>query len=258
MKNNETKLIAFSNQKGGVGKSTMAIIVASMLHYTRGLDVAVVDCDSPQYSLSNMRERDKEAVMKSDYFKQLMIAQYEKIEKKAYPIINSTPEEARKTADQFLAESDQHWDLVIIDLPGTVSSQGVFTTIVNMDYVITPITADRMVLQSSLAFSTTVLDYLKIKPEIPLKDIIFFWTRIKKSTSTEVFDIYRKILKKLDLTVMDTIMPDAVRFDKELPFRGKTYFRSTLLPPPSALLKGSGIEEFVDELCGIIKLNGNG
>ncbi len=63
---NETLMIAFSNQKGGVGKSTMTILLASYLHYTKNLNVAVVDCDSPQYSLGNMRERDKQAVMKSD------------------------------------------------------------------------------------------------------------------------------------------------------------------------------------------------
>lgn len=254
----ETVMIAFSNQKGGVGKSTMTIVLASYLHYAKNLNVAVVDCDSPQYSLSNMRERDKQAVMKSDYFKQLMMAQWEKIEKKAYPIISSTPEQARETADKLIEESKEHYDLVIIDLPGTVKSQGVFRTIVNMDYVVTPITADRMVMQSSLSFSTTVLDFIKGKPEIPLRNIIFFWTKMKKSTSTEVFDAYQQILEKLELTVMKTIVPDTVRYDKELPFSGTTYFRCTLLPPPVKLLKGSGLEEFADELCEMLKLNGYG
>jgi cellulose biosynthesis protein BcsQ len=252
---NETKMIAFSNQKGGVGKSTMTILLASYLHYTRGLNVAVVDCDYPQHSLGNMRERDKQAVLKSDYFKQLMMSQFERIGKKAYPILNSTPEEARETADRFLEEVEEHYDLVIVDLPGTVKSQGVFRTIVNMDYVVTPLIADRMVMQSSLAFSTAVLDFIKDKPDIPLKDIVFFWTRMKKSTSADVFNVYCKILERLELTVMQTIVPDTVRYDKELPFHGNTYFRCTLLPPPAKLLKGSGFEEFADELCEMIKLD---
>jgi cellulose biosynthesis protein BcsQ len=221
------------------------------------LNVAVVDCDYPQHSLGNMRERDKQAVLKSDYFKQLMMSQFERIGKKAYPILNSTPEEARETADRFIEEAEEHYDLVIVDLPGTVKSQGVFRTIVNMDYVVTPLTADRMVMQSSLAFSTAVLDFIKSKPDIPLKDIVFFWTKMKKSTSTEVFDVYCKILERLELTVMKTIVPDTVRYDKELPFRGNTYFRCTLLPPPTKLLRGSEFEEFAAELCGMIKLDGH-
>ncbi|WP_333598635.1 ParA family protein, partial [Paraprevotella clara] len=38
-------LVAFSNQKGGVGKSTITVLLASYFNYVRGIDVAVVDCD---------------------------------------------------------------------------------------------------------------------------------------------------------------------------------------------------------------------
>ena len=54
-------LIAVSNQKGGVGKSTLTILLASCLHYDKGVEVAVVDCDTHQHSLSNMRNRDMQA-----------------------------------------------------------------------------------------------------------------------------------------------------------------------------------------------------
>ena len=52
--------VAVSNQKGGVGKSTMLITLASLLNYSMGKNVAIVDCDSTQRSLFNMRERDME------------------------------------------------------------------------------------------------------------------------------------------------------------------------------------------------------
>ena len=35
--------IAVCNQKGGVGKSTFTVLLASYLHYTLGQDVLVVD-----------------------------------------------------------------------------------------------------------------------------------------------------------------------------------------------------------------------
>ena len=41
----ETKFIAFSTQKGGAGKTTLTVLTASYLHYVRGLNVGVVDCD---------------------------------------------------------------------------------------------------------------------------------------------------------------------------------------------------------------------
>lgn len=48
-------LVAFSNQKGGVGKSTVTAVLASYFNYVRGLKVAVVDCDYPQFSLDKLR-----------------------------------------------------------------------------------------------------------------------------------------------------------------------------------------------------------
>lgn len=249
-----TTIIAFSNQKGGVSKSTMAVLLASYLHYTKNLNVAIIDCDSPQHSLSHMRERDKQAVLKSNHFKQLIQTQWDRIQKKAYPIINSTPEKATKAARELIETSEIRYDLIIIDLPGTVNTRGVFTTALNVDYVITPIIPDRMVMQSSLAFTTAILNYTKEKAAIPLKDVIFFWTRIKKSVDSQVFDAYNKVLEKLEITLMDTVIPEACRYEKELPFSGTTYFRCTVLPPPEKLLKGSGLVEFVDELCQLIKL----
>lgn len=50
-------LVAFSNQKGGVGKSTVTIVLASYFNYVKGLNVAVIDCDYPQFSLDKLRGR---------------------------------------------------------------------------------------------------------------------------------------------------------------------------------------------------------
>ena len=44
MKNFQSR-IAVCNQKGGVGKSTFTVLLASYLHYIAGHDVLVVDCD---------------------------------------------------------------------------------------------------------------------------------------------------------------------------------------------------------------------
>lgn len=54
----EPLFIAFSTQKGGAGKTTLTMLMASYLYYVKGYDVAVVDCDYPQFSLKDMRERD--------------------------------------------------------------------------------------------------------------------------------------------------------------------------------------------------------
>ena len=52
----EPKYIAFSTQKGGAGKTTLTVLVASYLHYVMDYNVAVVDCDYPQHSIVEMRD----------------------------------------------------------------------------------------------------------------------------------------------------------------------------------------------------------
>lgn len=58
----EPLFVAVSNQKGGVGKSALTVVLASYFHFEKNLNVAIIDCDSPQHSLVRMRERDKKAV----------------------------------------------------------------------------------------------------------------------------------------------------------------------------------------------------
>ena len=58
MKKEKELLVAVASQKGGVGKSVFTVLLASVLHYRKGLRVAVVDCDYPQHSIALMRERD--------------------------------------------------------------------------------------------------------------------------------------------------------------------------------------------------------
>lgn len=41
MTKKETTLVAFSTQKGGAGKTTLTVLMASYLYYVRGLDVVV-------------------------------------------------------------------------------------------------------------------------------------------------------------------------------------------------------------------------
>lgn len=250
----QTILVAVSNQKGGVGKSAITILLASYLYYEKGVRLAVVDCDTHQHSLSRMRERDMRAVEKSDLYKQLIVSQFERIQKKAYPIIESTPLQARDKVDELL-ELLPGLDLIFVDLPGSVAADGVFATVINMDYVLTPIVADRMVMQSTLSFATAVLDYVKANKNILLKDFFFFWNKVDRRVSTEVFDAYSRIMEKLNLNVLETALPDSKRFDKELSIRGgKNYFRSTLFPPPPRLLKNSNLDLLADEICKRIKL----
>ena len=121
MENEKTPLyVAFSTQKGGVGKTTFTVLAASYLYYLKGYDVAVVDCDYPQHSIAGMRKRDAEQVGADEDYKRMAYEQFTRLGKKAYPVLCSSPEKAIATADEHIAAGHVP-DIVFFDLPGTVN-----------------------------------------------------------------------------------------------------------------------------------------
>lgn len=72
----ESASISICNQKGGVGKSSLTVLLASYLHYTLGHDVLVMDCDYPQWSVHAQRERELSVLENSKYYKLMLIRQF--------------------------------------------------------------------------------------------------------------------------------------------------------------------------------------
>ena len=94
----EPLFVALSNQKGGVGKSTFTVLLASYFHYLNGYNVLVVDCDYPQHSISAMRDWEVGNIEKNVHLQNLLVEQFGTSGRKAYSVLNSTPEEARECA----------------------------------------------------------------------------------------------------------------------------------------------------------------
>ena len=237
----ETLFIAFSTQKGGAGKTTLTVLVASYLHYVKGMNVAVVDCDYPQHSIAEMRKRDLKTVMEDEHYKLMAYRQLQRIRKKAYPIAESTAEDAVAKADELL-EKMPETDIVFFDLPGTVNSTGVLNTLANMDYVFSPIAADRVVMESTLRFASRLNDTLIATGKTNIKGLYLLWNMV-----------YEQVIGELGLKVLNTFLPDSKRFRRELTGEHRALFRSTLFPADGTLVKGSNLKEITEELLSIIK-----
>ena len=246
--------VAFSNQKGGVGKSAFTTLVASYLHYAGGKNVAVIDCDYPQHSIFAMRERDKNFVMAHNHLKEALAAQFEQIDKKAYSVFTAKPENALEVARKYLAETQLDIDVVFFDLSGTVSGSGILTSMMNMDYIFCPITTDRVVMQSSLTFASIINDCLAKYPNAPLKRLYLFWNQLVKTENREIYDAYTSIIEQLKLDVLKTEIPLTIKYKREMSSNNKQVFRSTLFPASKVLVKGSGLDLLIEEICQIINL----
>jgi cellulose biosynthesis protein BcsQ len=169
--------IAFSSQKGGVGKSTFTTLVASTMHYRLGYNVAVFDADFPQHSLMKMKTRDLAMVMENEALKKLAYKQFTTINKKAYPIMQHKADSVLDAAHEFVNTSPVPLDVLFFDLPGTVNTPGILKALAGMHHIFTPITADRVVMESTLIFTQLLQDVIMKKAKLPYKPLTCFGTR---------------------------------------------------------------------------------
>lgn len=246
--------VAFSTQKGGVGKSTFTVLLASILHYRMGYNVAVFDCDYPQHSLANMRKRDMKIIMNNENLKKLALQQFNTINKKAYPIFECSAEDALKEANNFLKAEPVSPDIIFFDLPGTANTPGVLTTLAGMHFIFSPITADRLVVESTLSFTDVLTNVLMKKGKTSIKSVHLFWNQVDGREKSTLYELYEKVIVDLQLNLMQVHVMDSKRFRKETEIPMKTIFRSTLLPPDEKLAKSCRMNVFVEEFLKIIQL----
>ena len=249
----ETLFIAFSTQKGGVGKTAFTVLMSSYLHYVKGLEIAVVDCDYPQHSIFEMRQRDMQQVMKDNYYKQMAYKQFTALKRKAYLIEKSLPNDAIKTAENLIEQAAIQPDIIFFDLPGTLNSKGVIKTLGGMDYIFSPVSADRVVMESTLKFATMLNENLISVGKSDIKGLYLIWNMVDGREKNELYEVYENVIGELGLNILKTFVPDSKRFRRELNTVHKPVFRSTLFPSHKSLLKGSNLDALAAEILQTIK-----
>lgn len=250
----KTVFIAFSSQKGGVGKSTFTTLAASTLYYRLGHNVVVFDADFPQHSLMKMKERDLKMVMENDALKKLAYRQFMTINKKAYEIIQHRADSVLEAAHEYVNNSPVPIDAVFFDLPGTVNTPGILKALAGMHHIFTPITADRVVMESTLVFTQLLQDVIMKKGETSIESINLFWNQVDGRESTPLYEVYNKLIDQLGLSLMHSQIKNSNRFRKESEANSKTVFRSTLMPPDERLMKACQLDLFMNEFLKIIQL----
>lgn len=239
--------VAFSTQKGGAGKTTLTVLVASYLHYVKGKNVAVIDCDYPQHSIAEMRERDFKMVSDDEFYKGMAYEQVTRLGgKKFYPIVESNPQEALNDADEVCEKEE--FDYIFFDLPGTLNNKDLIVALANMDYIIAPIAADRVVMESTLNYMISVRDNIVSTGKSNIKAMRLLWNLVDGREKSELYEVYEAVIRDLGFVALKTFIPDSKRFRKEQSISHKSLFRSTLFPADKSLVKGSNIDALTDEL----------
>jgi len=250
--------VAFSTQKGGAGKTTLTVLVASYLHYEMGYNVGIIDCDFPQHSIHSMRKRDFKMLEEDEFYKGMAYEQFTRLEgKKAYPIVESDTGRAIADAEQVVEDYEMDFDIIFFDLPGTMNNRDLIITLAHMDYLIAPIAASRVVMESTLDYMISVRDNIITTGQSNIKAMYLLWNLVDGREKNELYSVYEDVISELDFPILKTFLPNAVRFRREQNIEHKPLFLSTLFPADKTLLKGSNLDELAGELLKVVNLTGH-
>ena len=176
-----TKIISFATQKGGSGKSTLALVLAAPLAIEYDLKIAILDCDYQQsivktreqvdgQNLASLREANPDADYPYDVF----------------------PLALNKIFDFIDEEQNQHYDLIIIDVPGRADGEDVFNALTACDAVIVPLVSDYLDRASTAEFMG-ILEAIKQsadEAEIPFQYFGLSTKRIANRREEKQMDEY--------------------------------------------------------------------
>lgn len=155
--------IVFGNQKGGVGKSTLCIMLANYATMIKNKVVLIMDMDF-QKSIDERRQEDK-TVHNGEM---------------PYEVLPIETTDYGHFAEQ-LKDVD---DIVMIDLPGKIDDESLVPILKDADYIVCPFDYEKSVFISTLTFARLV-KYFDNK-----KQIFFVPNRIKQSIN---YDIKEKV-----------------------------------------------------------------
>ena len=195
------KLIEFGNQKGGVGKSTIASMLANYMLKERSSEVIVIDCDDMQRSLNEERARELAVITKENpKFDFNSIYKIVKIASKEFP-------------KYYYDNLKNEFDIVIVDFPGNIKQEGVISSHSLCDVIIVPFNLTGKDIASTQIFINECRDKIenfRLKAGLPEQKMYGLLAKVE-TTSIEFKEYlggYREqIEKKLGFPMLDNIMP---------------------------------------------------
>jgi chromosome partitioning protein len=183
-------IIIIGNQKGGAGKSTLALLFANFLTLVKRRPITLIDMD---YQQSIAQKYEKAKILENAEPYEVIPATLE-----SYPVLRNV-----------LAKNTN--DIVLIDLPGKLDDDGLIPVFNSADLVICPFAYDEF------SFDSTVLFAVVLKKISPKIDMVFIPNRVKANAKFEIMEEVNEQLSRFG-TVTGTL-PDRVDFQRTSTFQ---------------------------------------
>lgn len=224
-------VIAFATQKGGMGKTTLSVLVASYLHYRRGVKVALLDVDSSQLSVYNQRIREVEELDDET------TARLDEQDIEPYLILSGTP----RTVPSLLSKIPSDVELVLIDMPGNIDVDGYDLAIGKLDYLLVPMETSEYSVTTGFNFMLAI----KQVNLLPVDHCRVVWNKYKPSRDGELADQLEERFGQYGFKCLTSRIPQRDSYQD-------TYNRSTLFAMPKPYLRNSGLKDLFTEIESLL------
>lgn len=170
---NNSTIITFANQKGGVGKSALCSLFGCYLVEEKGVSVRVIDGDLQATLISRRKVcQGGGIILPEKYF--------------ALSQIDMTKERGFK--DDFIGlvnNSNEHY--ILVDTPGSLQPAGLVDLLLHSDYIIVPFNQQQPVMDSTFMFVAYYGRVCRLAQERKLSvgQLIFVPNMIKQTWGTE-------------------------------------------------------------------------
>lgn len=213
------RTISFFSAKGGTGKTTFNMLLASWLKYEKGLRTAVLDFDSPEFNLSYTRKRE---------LKYLQDKGLTPDEKQLYPILEIEDYESRKSLQvvrNLMIDAAGSLDVLILDFGGSFNDGDPVLDLVQaglVDLIVIPLEMDGMILSSGKSLAS-VLEQLGQKT-------LLFFNKVHGKEKPQLYVELERWLAEDGLTVSTHRIKNTVKLRRDAD-NGSNFLRSTVSFP---------------------------
>ncbi|MEX0360351.1 MAG: ParA family protein [Allomuricauda sp.] len=225
----KTKIISCAGEKGGCGKTTMNIILATNLAKLYGKKVVLIDMDDPQYSVFKKRERD---------LQRLSPGERDGLE--LYPVVRSTVD----TLDQWIRRYFGKTDYIIIDFPGNLNEEMV-QGLLYIEHLFIPFFLDELEIDSTAMFYKTLESNFLHNEDRVLRSLNLFFNRYEL-LKTNTFNAVRSTFEQAGMPIMKEVVMDRTVYRER--------YRNTIYPIPDGKENSEmELKKFIEQVVKISK-----
>lgn len=210
------RTISFFSAKGGTGKTTFNMLLASWLKYEKGMRVAVLDFDSPEFNLSYTRQRELKYLQDNNRAPE---------ETLLYPILEVEDYDSRKSLPvvrELIADAAKSMDYLILDFGGSFNDGDPILDLIPenlIDLVVVPLEMDGMILSSGKSLAGVL-------EELGQKTLLFF-NKVHGKEKPQLYADLEAWLGEAGLRVSPHRIKNTVKLRRDAD-NGSNFLRSTV------------------------------